>query len=222
MARVRWRWANRAVTFTPQPGPPRVIVSGRTKQGKRSVGIQTFWLQAARQNQIEWEPVEVIDLSRKHTANVRDVLREIRVPINRLVERRDDAATASPRQSTRRWAPRSATTRMRCSSRSTRRPSNSPGDRPVHHLRAGGRDHPHPRQVLQRRRPHGDRRRRGAAAGGCRLTVLILQGPATGPCQHNALKELRSKYEQSACSLTHGRILQKILCNRLYSDRLAL
>lgn len=58
--------------------------------GKRSVGIQTFWFQAVCQNHIVWDAVEVIDFSRKHTANVRDALREIRVLINRLVERRDE------------------------------------------------------------------------------------------------------------------------------------
>jgi predicted GNAT family acetyltransferase len=58
--------------------------------GKRSVGIQTFWFQAVCRNHIVWDAVEVIDFSRKHTANVRDALREIRVLINRLVERRDE------------------------------------------------------------------------------------------------------------------------------------
>lgn len=58
--------------------------------GKRSVGIQTFWFQAVCRNHIVWDAVEVIDFSRKHTANVRDALRDIRVLINRLVERRDE------------------------------------------------------------------------------------------------------------------------------------
>lgn len=57
--------------------------------GKRSVGIQTFWFQAVCQNHIVWDAVEVIDFSRKHTANVRDALREIRSLIHELVERRD-------------------------------------------------------------------------------------------------------------------------------------
>ncbi len=58
--------------------------------GKRSVGIQTFWFQAVCRNHIVWDAVEVIDFSRKHTANVRDALREIRVLIDRLVTRRDE------------------------------------------------------------------------------------------------------------------------------------
>ena len=58
--------------------------------GKRSVGIQTFWFQAICQNHIVWDAVEVIDFSRKHTANVGDALGEIRRLIHRLVERRDE------------------------------------------------------------------------------------------------------------------------------------
>ncbi|GMV23978.1 MAG: hypothetical protein AMXMBFR58_00090 [Phycisphaerae bacterium] len=57
--------------------------------GKRSVGIQTFWFQAVCQNHIVWDAVEVIDFSRKHTANVRDALRDIRSLIHELVDRRD-------------------------------------------------------------------------------------------------------------------------------------
>ena len=40
--------------------------------GKRSVGVQTFWFQAVCQNHIVWDAVEVVDFSRKHTANVYD------------------------------------------------------------------------------------------------------------------------------------------------------
>ncbi len=57
--------------------------------GKRSVGVQTFWFQALCQNHIVWDAVEVIDFSRKHTANVHDSLREIRRIIAGLVEKRD-------------------------------------------------------------------------------------------------------------------------------------
>ena len=57
--------------------------------GCRSVGIQTFWFQAVCQNHIVWDAVEVIDFSRKHTANVFDSLREIRRHIETLVEKRD-------------------------------------------------------------------------------------------------------------------------------------
>ena len=58
--------------------------------GKRSVGIQTFWFQAICRNHIVWDAVEVIDFSRKHTANVGDALGEIRRLIHRLVNRRDE------------------------------------------------------------------------------------------------------------------------------------
>lgn len=57
--------------------------------GKRSIGVQTFWFQAVCANHIVWDAVEVVDFSRKHTANVRDALREIRLIIERLVEKRD-------------------------------------------------------------------------------------------------------------------------------------
>lgn len=53
--------------------------------GCRSVGIQTFWFQAVCQNHIVWDAVEVIDFARKHTANVRDCLTEIRRMIEGLV-----------------------------------------------------------------------------------------------------------------------------------------
>lgn len=58
--------------------------------GRRSLGIQTFWFQAVCQNHIVWDAVEVIDFSRKHTANVGDGLLEIRRLIERLAQRRDE------------------------------------------------------------------------------------------------------------------------------------
>ena len=58
--------------------------------GRRSVGVQTFWFQAVCQNHIVWDAVEVVDFSRKHTANVSDSLREIRRIIAQLVEKRDE------------------------------------------------------------------------------------------------------------------------------------
>lgn len=58
--------------------------------GRRSVGIQTFWFQAVCANHIVWDAVEVVDFSRKHTANVHECLSEIRRHIERLVEKRDD------------------------------------------------------------------------------------------------------------------------------------
>lgn len=58
--------------------------------GRRSVGVQTFWFQAVCQNHIVWDAVEVVDFSRKHTANVRDCFDEIRRLIGALAARRDE------------------------------------------------------------------------------------------------------------------------------------
>lgn len=57
--------------------------------GRRSVGIQTFWFQRVCQNHIVWDATEVVEFSRKHTANVRDALDEIRSMVEQLVARRD-------------------------------------------------------------------------------------------------------------------------------------
>jgi uncharacterized protein DUF932 len=57
--------------------------------GRRSVGIQTFWFQAVCQNHIVWDAIEVVDISRKHTANVHDALIDIRRGIDELVAKRD-------------------------------------------------------------------------------------------------------------------------------------
>ncbi len=57
--------------------------------GRRTLGIQTFWFQQICQNHIVWDAVEVFELNRKHTANVRDGLDEIRHAIHRLVAKRD-------------------------------------------------------------------------------------------------------------------------------------
>jgi hypothetical protein len=58
--------------------------------GRRSVGIQTFWFQKVCANHIVWDAVEVVDFSRKHTANVHDCLGEIRERIHKLTEKRDE------------------------------------------------------------------------------------------------------------------------------------
>src|SRR5205823_12486340 len=57
--------------------------------GRRSIGIQTFWFQAVCANHIVWDAVEVVDFSRKHTANVHDSLGELRRIIEGLVAKRD-------------------------------------------------------------------------------------------------------------------------------------
>jgi hypothetical protein len=57
--------------------------------GRRSLGLQTFWFQRVCANHIVWDAVQVVDFSRKHTANVRDGLLEIRRHIEVLVAKRD-------------------------------------------------------------------------------------------------------------------------------------
>ena len=58
--------------------------------GRRSLGIQTFWFQSICQNHIVWDATEVVEFSRKHTANVHEGLREIRRLIETLVVKRDE------------------------------------------------------------------------------------------------------------------------------------
>ena len=58
--------------------------------GRRSVGIQTFWFQRVCQNHIVWDAAEVVEFSRKHTANVREALNEIRRMVETLVARRNE------------------------------------------------------------------------------------------------------------------------------------
>lgn len=58
--------------------------------GRRTVGVQTFWFQAVCQNHIVWDAVEVVEFSRKHTANVHEAFSEIRRIICRLAEKRDE------------------------------------------------------------------------------------------------------------------------------------
>ena len=58
--------------------------------GRRSVGIQTFWFQAVCQNHIVWDAVDVVDFSRKHTANVGECLNDIRRHIEALATKRDE------------------------------------------------------------------------------------------------------------------------------------
>lgn len=58
--------------------------------GSRSVGIETFWFQAVCANHIVWDAVEVVEFTRKHTANVREALGEIRRIIETLAAKRDE------------------------------------------------------------------------------------------------------------------------------------
>ncbi|ADB14985.1 hypothetical protein Psta_0294 [Pirellula staleyi DSM 6068] len=58
--------------------------------GRRALGIQSFWFQAVCRNHIVWDAVEVVEFTRKHTANVREGLGEIQKIIASLVAKRDE------------------------------------------------------------------------------------------------------------------------------------
>ena len=58
--------------------------------GKRSIGASTFWFQKLCANHIVWDAVEVVEFSRKHTANVHESLDEIRRMIEALSRKRDE------------------------------------------------------------------------------------------------------------------------------------
>jgi hypothetical protein len=62
--------------------------------GRRALGVETFWFQAVCQNHIVWDAVEVVEFSRKHTANVRDSLLDIRRIIQTLAAKRDQRRDA--------------------------------------------------------------------------------------------------------------------------------
>jgi hypothetical protein len=57
--------------------------------GRRSVGISTFWFQAVCANHIVWDAVDVVDVARKHTANVSEALFDIRRALQQLIGKRD-------------------------------------------------------------------------------------------------------------------------------------
>ena len=65
--------------------------------GRRSVGVETFWFQAVCQNHIVWDAVEVVEFSRKHTANVHESLNEVRRIIQALASKRDERRDAFAR-----------------------------------------------------------------------------------------------------------------------------
>ena len=65
--------------------------------GRRSLGIETFWFQAACQNHIVWDAVEVVDFSRRHTVHVREALTEIHQIILALAAKRDQRRDAFAR-----------------------------------------------------------------------------------------------------------------------------
>jgi hypothetical protein len=57
--------------------------------GRRPVGMQTFWFQEICANHLVWDATDVVEFTRKHTANVHESLEEIRRMIEHLVEVRD-------------------------------------------------------------------------------------------------------------------------------------
>jgi histone H3/H4 len=57
--------------------------------GKRSVGVETFWFQAVCANHIVWDAVEVVEFTRKHTANVHESFGEMRSILEALAAKRD-------------------------------------------------------------------------------------------------------------------------------------
>jgi hypothetical protein len=57
--------------------------------GSRTVGIEAFWYQKVCANHIVWDAVEVVEFTRKHTANVHDAIGEIHRIIEALVLKRD-------------------------------------------------------------------------------------------------------------------------------------
>ncbi len=58
--------------------------------GRRSIGITTFWYQRVCGNHVVWDATDVCEFTRKHTANVRDALGEIRRMIEQLITKRDE------------------------------------------------------------------------------------------------------------------------------------
>lgn len=62
--------------------------------GRRSLGVETFWFQSVCSNHIVWDAIEVVEFSRKHTANVHDGLVEVRRIIQSLALKRDQRRDA--------------------------------------------------------------------------------------------------------------------------------
>lgn len=57
--------------------------------GRRAVGISTFWFQAVCANHLVWDAVEVVEVHRRHTGAVHEILGAVRRAIEHLVEQRD-------------------------------------------------------------------------------------------------------------------------------------
>jgi len=65
--------------------------------GRRSLGVETFWYQQICGNHIVWDAVEIVEFSRKHTANVHEALTEVRRLIQALAAKRDQRRDAFAR-----------------------------------------------------------------------------------------------------------------------------
>ncbi len=65
--------------------------------GRRSIGVETFWFEAVCSNHIVWDAIEVVEFSRRHTANVRAGLEEVRRIIQSLAQKRDERRDAFAR-----------------------------------------------------------------------------------------------------------------------------
>ena len=57
--------------------------------GRRSLDVSPFWFQAVCGNHIVWDAIEVNEVRRKHTTNVRDSLNDVRRMLEQLVQKRD-------------------------------------------------------------------------------------------------------------------------------------
>lgn len=57
--------------------------------GRRMVGIQSFWFQRGCGNHIVWDANGIVYYGRKHTANVKEALTDIRLRLKHLVQTKD-------------------------------------------------------------------------------------------------------------------------------------
>jgi hypothetical protein len=65
------------------------LFAWNSEVGKRSLGVETFWLQAVCQNHIVWDATDIAGFSRKHTGNIVESLAEVRQIIEAIVAKRD-------------------------------------------------------------------------------------------------------------------------------------
>ena len=79
----------RGVRFTHQAPVSWEDAFHRRQDPRGRLGMQSFWFQRVCQNHIVWDATQVVEFSRKHTANVRDGLLEIRRHIEALIAKRD-------------------------------------------------------------------------------------------------------------------------------------